>query len=65
MVLPKSERINVVTKIGNNILSKLKNRDNKQLVAEVLEEIIDIHHRYRNFSAMTQEQAIQYIADNT
>ena len=47
------------------VVEHLKNWDNKQSVTDALEEIIDVHHRYRNFSAMTQEQAIQYIADNT
>ena len=37
---------------------------NKQLVADALEEIIDVHYRYRNFSALTQEEARQYIANN-
>lgn len=46
------------------VVAHLKNWDNKQLVADALKEIIDVHHRYRNFSAMTQEDARQYIEDN-
>ncbi|MEO6252994.1 MAG: HEAT repeat domain-containing protein [Ferruginibacter sp.] len=38
--------------------------DNKQLVEEALKEIIDVHYRYRNFSALTQEQAQEYIFKN-
>lgn len=46
------------------VVAHLKTWDNKTLVAESLEEIIDVHHRYRNFSAMTQDEARQYIATN-
>lgn len=46
------------------VIEHLNNWDNKQLVADALEEIIDVHHRYRNFSALTQDEARQYIADN-
>jgi HEAT repeat protein len=46
------------------VIAHLKTWDNKQLVADALEEIIDVHHRYRNFSALTQQQARQYISDN-
>jgi hypothetical protein len=45
------------------VLSHLKTWENKQLVAEALEEIIDVHHRYREFSAMTQEEAKKYISE--
>ena len=43
------------------VVADLKTWDNKQLVADALEEIIDVHHRYRDFSAMTQEEAREYI----
>ena len=46
------------------VIEHLNNWDNKALVAEALEEIIDVHDRYRNFSAMTQNEARQYIAAN-
>jgi HEAT repeat protein len=46
------------------VVAHFKKWKNKQLVAEALEEIIDVHYRYRNFSAMTQDQAKQYIAEN-
>lgn len=43
------------------VVEHLKSWSNKQLVEEALAEIIDVHHRYRNFSALTQEQAQEYI----
>jgi HEAT repeat protein len=46
------------------VVEHLKGWDNKELVEDALEEIIDVHDRYRNFSFLTQEQARQYIADN-
>ncbi len=35
--------------------------DNKALVKDAIAEIIDVHHRYRNFSFYTQQEAIAYI----
>jgi hypothetical protein len=46
------------------VIEHLNNWENKQLVADALEEIIDVHYRYRNFSAMTQDEVKQYIACN-
>lgn len=46
------------------VITHLKTWDNASLVADALEEIIDVHHRYRDFAAMTQEQAKQYIAEH-
>lgn len=46
------------------VIAHLKKWHNKELVEKALEEIIDVHDRYRNFSAITQEEARQYIADN-
>ncbi len=48
----------------STVVAHLKNWDNRQLVAEALEEIIDVHHRYRNFSVLTQEEARQYIMEH-
>lgn len=45
----------------STVIEHLKKWKNKQLVADALEEIIDVHHRYRNFSALTQEEAGEYI----
>jgi len=44
------------------VVQDLKTWENKELVADALEEIIDVHHRYRDFSYYTQEEARQYIA---
>jgi vesicle coat complex subunit len=46
------------------VIEHLKLWENKKLVEDALEEIIDVHHRYRNFSDMTQNEARQYIAEN-
>ena len=46
------------------VIEHLNNWENKELVADALEEIIDVHYRYRNFSAITQNEAIEYIAVN-
>jgi hypothetical protein len=46
------------------VIDHLKNWDNKQLVADALEEIIDVHYRYRNFSFYTQDEAKAYIQEN-
>ena len=44
------------------VTAHLKQWENKQLVIDALEEIIDVHYRYRNFSYLTQDEARQYIA---
>jgi hypothetical protein len=44
------------------VVQHLKKWKNRQLVADALEEIIDVHHRYKNFSALTQDEAREYIA---
>ncbi|OFY82328.1 MAG: hypothetical protein A3F72_03400 [Bacteroidetes bacterium RIFCSPLOWO2_12_FULL_35_15] len=46
------------------VIAELKNWKNKELVAEAIEEIIDVHDRYKNFSEKTQEEAIDYIEKN-
>lgn len=46
------------------VVAHLKIWENKALVAEALEEIIDVHHRYRDFSALSQDEAKQYIEKN-
>ena len=46
------------------VIAHLKHWENKPLVADALEEIIDVHYRYRNFSALTQDEAREYIANN-
>lgn len=46
------------------VVAHLKSWKNKKLVEEALDEIIDVHYRYRNFSVLTQGQARDYIAGN-
>ncbi len=43
------------------VIAHLKNWSNTALVAQAIDEIIDVHHRYSDFSFYTQEQAIVYI----
>lgn len=43
------------------VIADLKTWNNKELVANALEEIIDVHERYKNLSHYTQKQARQYI----
>jgi hypothetical protein len=43
------------------VINDLASWKNKELVKDALEEIIDVHHRYRNFAVKTQEEAIEYI----
>jgi hypothetical protein len=44
------------------VIKELLTWENKQLVTDALKEIIDVYYRYRNFSALTQEEAQQYIS---
>ncbi len=46
------------------VIAHLKKWTNQQLVTDAIAEIIDVHHRYRNFSAMTQKEAREYIEKN-
>jgi hypothetical protein len=46
------------------VVQHLKSWSNKELVEKALAEIIDVHYRYRNFSALTREQAQEYIFKN-
>jgi 3-methyladenine DNA glycosylase AlkC len=46
------------------VIADLKTWENKQLVEDAIAEIIDVHHRYKNFSALTQEEAKVYIESN-
>ncbi|HYG39555.1 MAG TPA: HEAT repeat domain-containing protein [Cytophagales bacterium] len=46
------------------VVSDLKNWENKTLVADALEEIIDVHNRYKDFAVKTQEEARDYILKN-
>ncbi len=43
------------------VIANLNTWTNKDLTDKAVEEIIDVHDRYKNFSALTQKQAIEYI----
>ena len=44
------------------VMKEILQWENKALISDAIEEIIDVHHRYRNFSFYTQYQAREYIA---
>ena len=44
------------------VITHLKTWKNKELVQDALEEIIDVHERYKDFSFFTTEQAKLYIS---
>jgi HEAT repeat protein len=46
------------------VIEHLKQWENKDLVKAVIEEIIDVHYRYRDFSYYTQDEARAYISAN-
>ena len=46
------------------VIKDLKRWENKQLVAEAVHEIIDVHHRYRDFAVLSKGEAKQYIDDH-
>lgn len=46
------------------VVGELNNWENKQLVKEALDEIIDVHRRYKDFAILSQKQAIDYIEEH-
>lgn len=46
------------------VVGTLKLWDNTELVKLALDEIVDVHHRYKNFAFLSQQQAITYINEN-
>ena len=46
------------------VIADLKKWENQELVTEAIEEIIDVHDRYKNFAVLTQDQAREYIQKN-
>jgi HEAT repeat protein len=46
------------------VIAELNTWENIELTNDAVEEIIDVHDRYRDFSVLTQEQAIAYIEKN-
>ncbi len=45
------------------VVTDLQNWENQELVANALEEIIDVHERYKDFAVKTQKEARQYIEE--
>lgn len=43
------------------VIADLKNWENKELVIEAIDEIIDVHYRYRTFAILSQDEAKKYI----
>ncbi len=43
------------------VVEHLKSWENKDLVRDALDEIVDVHERYKKFSVKTQAEAIAYI----
>lgn len=43
------------------VIKELNTWDNQKLVEKALDEIVDVHERYKNFAALTQQEAIAYI----
>jgi len=43
------------------VVNDLIQWDNKELVKDALEEIIDVHDRYQDFAVLSQKQAIDFI----
>ncbi|WP_397363886.1 HEAT repeat domain-containing protein [Olleya sp. R77988] len=46
------------------VIAHLNTWQNKPLVQSALDEIVDVHNRYKKFAVLTQDQAIAYIDTN-
>jgi HEAT repeat protein len=46
------------------VISDLNTWENQELIEKAIDEIVDVHDRYKSFAAMTQEEAIQFITNN-
>jgi hypothetical protein len=46
------------------VVEDLKTWNNKEVVEKAIEEIIDVHNRYKDFAILTQEQAKEYLDKN-
>ncbi len=46
------------------VIGEINTWNNKNLAADAIEEIIDVHDRYKNFSYYTQQEAKEYIRQN-
>jgi hypothetical protein len=46
------------------VIADLNTWDNTEVADAAIEEIIDVHARYKDFSVLTQEEAKRYITKN-
>lgn len=46
------------------VISHLNTWQNKTLVKKAIDEIVDVHDRYKKFAILTQKEAINYIDSN-
>ncbi|WP_040280596.1 HEAT repeat domain-containing protein [Psychroserpens damuponensis] len=46
------------------VITHLNSWENTALVEKALDEIVDVHHRYKKFAVLSQDQAIDYIDKN-
>ena len=46
------------------VISDLSSWENQDLVKEAVDEIVDVHERYKSFAALTQQEAIHYITQH-
>ena len=46
------------------VIQDLKHWENKSLVLDAVDEIIDVHDRYKNFAFFSQDEARDYILRN-
>ncbi|TAI49533.1 HEAT repeat domain-containing protein [Flagellimonas allohymeniacidonis] len=43
------------------VVNELNHWENKELVEKALDEIVDVHHRYKNFAVLSQEEVMVFI----
>jgi HEAT repeat protein len=48
----------------SKVIGNLKRWENKDLVTKAVEEIIDVHERYKDFAVLSQEDARKYIENH-
>ena len=46
------------------VITHLNTWQNRDLVQKALDEIVDVHKRYKKFAILTQQEAINYIDAN-
>ena len=45
-----------------SVIAALNTWDNKEVVEKALDEIVDVHQRYKDFAILSQQEAVDYIA---